>query len=43
MNPKMKKALKTGTNVIAVHCQNEHDPQCIDVGIIDILTVREDE
>lgn len=37
MNEKMLDALKTGTNVIAVHCRNEHHPQYIDVGIVDVI------
>jgi hypothetical protein len=39
----MKKTVKTDINVIAENCQNERDQQCIDVVIIDVLTVREDE
>jgi len=42
MNDKMLKALKTGTNVIAVHCHNEHHPQYIDVGIVDVIPNKED-
>ncbi len=41
MNDKMLKALKTGTNVIAVHCHNEHHPQYIDVGIVDVIPNEE--
>ena len=37
MNDKMLKTLKKGTNVIAVHCHNEHHPQYIDVGIVDVI------
>ena len=37
MDEKMVRALKHGTNTIAVHCRNEHHPQCIDVGIIDVV------
>ena len=37
LNREMLKMLKTGTNCIAVHCHNEHHPQYIDVGIVDIL------
>jgi len=41
MNDKMLRALKTGTNVIAVHCHNEHHPQYIDVGIVDVIANKE--
>jgi len=37
LDNEMLKTLKTGTNSIAVHCNNEHHPQYIDVGIVDIL------
>jgi len=37
MDEGMVKALKRGTNTIAVHCRNEHHPQCIDVGIVDVV------
>ena len=37
MNDKILRALKTGTNTIAVHCHNEHHPQYIDVGIVDVI------
>jgi hypothetical protein len=40
---KMLKALKTGTNVIAVHCHNEHHPQYIDVGIVDVIPNKEEK
>ncbi len=41
MNDKMLKALKTGTNTIAVHCHNEHHPQYIDVGIVNVIPNKE--
>jgi hypothetical protein len=41
LNEKMLRALKTGTNVIAVHCHNEHHPQYIDVGIVDVIPNQE--
>jgi hypothetical protein len=31
------KSLKTNGNIIAVHASNEHHPQFIDVGIVDVL------
>ena len=37
MNEKIRKALRAGTNVMAVHCHNEHHPQYIDVGIVDVI------
>jgi len=41
MNEKMLRALKTGTNVVAAHCHNEHHPQYIDVGMVDVIENRE--
>jgi len=41
MNDKMLRALKTGTNTIAVHCHNRHHPQYIDVGIVDVIANKE--
>lgn len=37
------KTLNTGTNSIAVHCHNEHHPQYIDVGIVDVLPPQRTE
>lgn len=37
----MSKALKAGKNIIAVHCHNEHHPQYIDAGIIDVLPLTQ--
>jgi hypothetical protein len=37
LDKQMSKALTAGTNTIAVHCHNEHHPQYIDVGIVDVL------
>ncbi|MBL7154324.1 MAG: glycoside hydrolase family 2 [Phycisphaerae bacterium] len=41
MNDKMLRVLKTGTNTVAVHCHNEHHPQYIDVGIVDVILNKE--
>jgi len=41
MTKEMLASLKTGPNVIAVHCHNEHHPQYIDVGIMDVVPNNE--
>jgi hypothetical protein len=41
MDEDMVKVLKQGSNLIAVHCHNEHHPQCIDVGMVDVVTNRQ--
>jgi hypothetical protein len=41
MDKEMIRALKSGINTVAVHCHNEHHPQCIDVGIVDVLPAGE--
>ena len=37
MNHKMVSALKTGPNLVAIHCHNEHHPQYIDLGLVDVM------
>ncbi|NQV32349.1 MAG: beta-galactosidase, partial [Phycisphaeraceae bacterium] len=37
MTPAMVRVLKTGTNLVAIHCHNEHHPQYIDLGIVDVI------
>jgi hypothetical protein len=37
MDKDMVDALKGGTNVVAIHCHNEHHPQYIDLGMLDVI------
>jgi len=37
IDEQMSRALKAGTNTIAVHCHNEYHPQYIDIGIVEVL------
>jgi hypothetical protein len=41
MDEDMVKVLKQGSSLIAVHCHDEHHPQCIDVGMVDVVTDRQ--
>jgi len=34
---KVLDALKMGTNLVAIHCHNEHHPQYIDLGMVDVI------
>ena len=41
MVEKIRNALKVGTNVVAIHCHNEHHPQYIDLGMVDVIPNNE--